>query len=89
MCDPIRHQHTLNDSAGKEYQSIINMFNDNEEGDPMDPLNPNNIIHPTIINQFTEELRKLVERNTANIQSRSCKLLDGSANESPMFCFGN
>jgi len=32
-----------------------------KEGDPMDLFNPDNIIHPTTIDQLLEDLRKMEE----------------------------
>ena len=47
---------------GQEDQSASNVSEEhNKEGDPTDLFNPNNIIHPTMIDQLPEDLRKMVE----------------------------
>jgi len=47
----------------KEDQSTSNVSEEHnkKEGDPTDPFNPDNIIHPTTIDQLLEDLRKMVE----------------------------
>jgi len=46
-----------NFSREKDDQSTIKMPEDNKtEGDPTNPFNPANIIHPTTIDQLSEEL---------------------------------
>ena len=59
MCDPIRREILFSNFAReKEDQSTIKMPEDNKtEGDPRaNPFNPANIIHPTTIDQLSEEL---------------------------------
>ena len=56
---------------GQEDQSASNVSEEhNKEGDPTDLFNPNNIIHPTMIDQLPEDLRKMVEeKNATNLQA--------------------
>lgn len=71
--------HFLATPLGKEDQSTIHMSDDHgkKEGDPIEPFNPDNIIHPIMIDQFSEDLLNLVEeKNAANLQAAlaSCSL---------------
>ena len=55
--------HFLVTPLGKEDQSTSNVSEEHnkKEGDPTDPFNPDNTIHPTTIDQLLEDLRKMVE----------------------------